>query len=151
MPTNTRLIDITMSADTSIFAAGDVIADTQQLAASIRTKNFGAILDTLVLVDEDDQGAAMTVIFFGANVSLGTENAAPSITDANARSYLGKVVVGTADWVDLGGVRVASFHNLGIVLKPETDTQNIYVAVLNGAGTPTFTAAGLKLRIGIID
>lgn len=146
-----RIVDITPVMDTSIYASGDVLADTFAVTNIGRTKNFGGTIETLVLIDEDDQGAAMTVLFFGANVSLGTVNGAPSISDANARNFIGKVTVATTDWLDLGGVRVAYFNLLGMIYRPATDTQNIYAAILNGTGTPTYTASGLKLRIGVVD
>ena len=42
----------------------------------------------------------------------------------------------------------------GVILPdimPVDGGTSIYVAVTNGAGTPTFTAAGVKLRFGIVQ
>ena len=41
-------------------------------------------------------------------------------------------------------------NNIGMMIKPATGTDDIYVAAVNGTGTPTFTASGLKLRMGFI-
>lgn len=144
-----HIVDVTLSADTSIFANGDVIADTQIVSNACFDKARAANLDSLVLIDEDDQGAALDLYFFDANVSMGTENGAPNVTDASMRSLLGIVPVATSDYKDVGGSKVANLRNLGLMLKPATDALDVYVAAVNGAGTPTYTASGLKLRLGI--
>jgi len=36
-------------------------------------------------------------------------------------------------------------------VKPASGTTDLYVAAVNGSGTPTYTAAGLKLRLGLRD
>lgn len=146
---HTRLVDVTLTLDTNAYTAGDVLAATQLVENAVRDKNQIDTLESLVVIDEDDQGAAFDIYFFSANSALGTENAAPNISDADARNLLAIVSVGTGDYKDVGGAKVAFFRDLGILLKPATDTTNIYVGVVNGAGTPTYTAAGLKLRLGI--
>lgn len=146
-----RIVDVTLVADTSIYAAGDTLVATQVLSNLLREKNVGGLLKSLTVVDEDDQKAALDIYFLDANVSFAAANAAAAPSDTAARSLLGKVAVATADYKDLGGVSMASYANLDIILKPAVDTQDIYVAVVNGAGTPTYTASGLKLRLGIVD
>lgn len=141
-------VDVTLSLDTVAYASGDVLADTQVVTNAMRAADGLGILRSIALVDEDDQGVAFDLYFFSANVSLGTENAAPNISDADARNFLGIVAIATTDWKDLGGVRVAYIDDIGMVVKPATGTRNIYVGAVNGAGTPTFTAAGVTLRLG---
>jgi hypothetical protein len=34
-------------------------------------------------------------------------------------------------------------------VKSDGTTRSLYVAVVNGAGTPTFTATGVRLKIGV--
>lgn len=146
----TRVVDVTLSPDTSPLGANDVAVATQVIKDALGSDQEGGVLLSVQVIDKDDQKAALTLFFFDADVSLGTANAAPSITDADAARILGKVDVGTADYHDLGGVSVASpaFDPFG--LKPAPATRNIYVAVRNGAGTPTYTANGLVLRLTII-
>ena len=105
------LIDVTLSLDTSAYASGDVLADTQEIANAMRVIDGTAILESLILLDEDDQGVALDLYFFNANVAMGTENSAPSISDANARNLLGKVAGATGDYTDLGGVKVVCLRN----------------------------------------
>lgn len=142
-----QFVDVTMTEDTSgAYASGEVIADSQILAGICRANDALSVLQSITMVDEDDQGVAMTLVFMSANVALGAENAAPSISDANSRTILGTIVIAAADWVDLGGTRTCTKPGAGIGLKPVTGTPDIYVGIINGTGTPTFTANGLKLR-----
>lgn len=143
-------VDVTLSLDTSAYTAGDVLADTQVVTNAFRVPDGTSILQSVVLIDEDDQGAAFDLHFLSANNSLGTENGAPNISDANARDYLGKVAIATGDWADLGGVRVANINKIGMVVKAAAGTQDLYVGAINGAGTPTYTASGIKLRLGFL-
>lgn len=146
-----QFVDVTLTLDTSAYASGDLLADTTLVTGAVRAIDAPGVLQSVHLVDEDDQGAAMSIFFLDANVSMGTFNVAPSITDANARHILGAPIsILTGDWFDLGGVRVAGHDAIGKVIKPAAGTSNIYVAVVNGAGTPTFTASGLKLRLGFV-
>jgi hypothetical protein len=102
-------------------------------------------------VDKDDQGAAFDIWFLNANQTMGTENAAPSISDANAATIVGRIQVGTSDYYDLGGVKVASLSGFAIPFLPVSGGTSLYVAVVNGSGTPTYTASGIVLRIGILQ
>lgn len=145
-----KFVDVTLSLDTSAYGSGDLLADAQVVAACVKADDALGILQSMQVIDEDDQKAAFTVYFASASNTWGSENSAPSISDANAREFLGYVDVAVADYKDLGGVSVASKNGLGIVVKPATGTDDIYVAVVNGTGTPTYTASGVRLRLGFI-
>ena len=138
----TTMTAITFSLDTNIYADGDVLADTQVLAACLRVNDgTGVILDA-IFNDEDDQGIAFDVLILNANTSIGTENSAPNISDANARTIIGRFPVTTLDWYDLGGVRIANIPNIGIGVKGATGADDIYIALVSrGAGT--YSASGI--------
>lgn len=141
--------DVVLSTDTSAYAAGDVLADTQLLAAVMPEPGRSRILYSVKLTDADDQGAALDLYFLSSNVSLGTENSAPSITDANAKEILGFVSIASGDWKDLGGVRVANPTIPPIILTAAANSRDIYIAAVT-QGTPTHTASGLSAKIGVI-
>lgn len=145
-----QIVEVTLTPDTSQVVDGDLAADTQVVTGAMRAPNYKGILQSVHALDEDDQGVAIDLVWLDANVSLGTENSAVAITDANARSILGITRIGSGDWIDLGGSRSATLTGLGLVVKPATDTPNLYVAAIV-RGTATYTAAGLKLRIGFLQ
>lgn len=144
------IIDVTLTTDTAAYASGDLIADTQVVTGAMRLAGGTALLHSVSVLDEDDQGVAFDVIFLQNSTSLGTENGAPNISDANARSnVLCKVAIAAADYTDLGGFKFATVGNLNRLLKAASGSKDIYVAVVNSTGTPTYSATGLKLRIGL--
>lgn len=144
------VFDLTLSLDTSAYADGDVLADTQELANFFPSAGGSRVLQNLLVLDEDDNGVGFDLIFLNANVSLGTENSAPSITDANGRSIIGKVSVVAGDYIDLGGCRIADITPIGKVLKGASGQTSLWVAAITRSGTPTYTASGIKLKIGTI-
>lgn len=145
------VVDVTLSLDTSAYSSGDVLADTQAIANMVRANDFGAVLQSVTVIDKDDQGAAFDIYFLDANNAMGNENGAPSISDANAAAILGKVSVATTDYVDLGGVKVATINVAGLPLKPASGGTTGYLAVVNGTGTPTYTASGVVVRLGLLQ
>jgi hypothetical protein len=142
-----NIISVTLSLDTSAYASGDLLADAQVVTSAARSSGGGAKLISMTVVDEDDQGVAFDVYLTSSSNSWGTENSAPSISDTDARSIQAKVSVATADYKDLGGVRIAHYANINSLCLT-VGSANLYVAVVNGTGTPTFTASGVKLIFG---
>lgn len=145
------LTDVTLSLDTNAYTAADVLAATQVIEDVFRVSDGTAVLDSVTVFDQDDVGAAFDLYFLSADVAIGTENAAPNISDANALNICCKVAIGTGDYSDLGGVKVATVGNLRRVVQAISGSRDLAVAAVNGAGTPTYTAAGLKLRLGFIQ
>jgi hypothetical protein len=147
---SSNVLDVTLSLDTSAYASGDVLADTQVVNGALRVSDGTGILQSVTLIDKDDQGVALYLYFLSANVVMGTENAAPSISDTDAASILGVVAIATSDYQDLGGARVATKTGVGLAIKAVSGTDDIYVAAVNGTGTPTYSAGGLVLRLGLL-
>ena len=148
---SSALVAVTLSLDTSAYATGDVLADTQEIAGAVRVNGGSGILQNIILNDKDDQtAAAMDIFILSSNVSLGTENSAPSITDANGDAILGIIQISAGDWIDLGGCKVAMLRNLGIVVKAASDSTSLYLAVIT-RGSPTQTASGITARIGVLQ
>lgn len=148
----TAVKTIAMSTDTSAYSSGDLIADTQQLDAAFRKVDGTGVLNTITIIDQDAQGVALYVLFHYTSTSLGTENSAPNISDANLAAGLqGMVAVAVADYVTVSGAKVACIRNIGLPLKSASGTDDLYISVLNSTGTPTYTATGLNLSLGILQ
>lgn len=146
---NPDVFEVTLSLDTSQYADGDVLADTQEVTHFFLAKNGTRKLVSVALLDEDDQGIALDLVFASANVSLGTENSAPDISDANARSLLGALRVATTDYIDLGGSRLATLRGVNLMLESAADSTSLYMGAITRGGTPTHSASGIKVRLGV--
>lgn len=145
----TIVLDLTLSLDTSAYAPGDVMADTQQCDGFFRKTDGTGVIQSIIVIDEDDQKQPFDIHFFSANRSLGTENSAPSISDANARDHLGVVSVGASDYKDIGGVSIATIRNIGLPVMAVSGTDDLYLGTIIG-GAGTYTASGVRLRIGAL-
>lgn len=146
----TTVTSITFSTDTSAYASGDLVADTQALSACLRINDGTGVLTSFVLTDTDAQGAALEVFVLSASTSFGTENSAPNISDANlAANMLGKFSIAAGDYYTVSGAKVAFKSGLGIPVKGASGTDDIYLAIMT-TGSPTYTASGLVAKVGIL-
>lgn len=144
-----QVVEVTLTLDTAAYVAGDVLSDTATVPNAVWTNGARGRLVSVVVIDEDDQGVAFDLVFLSANRSLGTKNAAPDISDADARDILGFVSLAAGDYIDLGGVLVATRSGLDLMLEAAAGSRDVYLGTIT-RGVPTYTANGLKLRLGII-
>ena len=150
-----QLVSVTFSLDTSAYASGDVLADTQAITDAFRGRNQ-VLLASLLLLDKDDQAGALDILFLRSNTSIGTENAAYSPTDAVAAEILAVVEIAAADYYDMTNNQIVQKTlndgaGMGMMLTPgpgEID-HNLYVAAVS-RGAKTYTASGLVLTLGLL-
>jgi len=126
-----------------------VLADTQAMANIARANAKGMLLHSLVVVDQDDQGGALDLVFLRKNVSLGAENGAVAISDADAANIQGIISIAAADYKDLGGVRVATKTGVGLLLVPGAGTRTLYIGAVS-QDAKTYTANGIVVRLGVL-
>lgn len=143
------VVTVTPTLDTNAYTSGDLLFDSTEIANAVRANGGCAILQSVTAIDKDDQKLAMTLLFADANTDFGTANSAPDPDDTEAATVLGHVAIATGDYVDLGGASVACIRGLGLLLKAGAATTSLYVAAITG-GTPTHTASGLVLKIGLL-
>jgi hypothetical protein len=146
------LILVTPAVETAAYAAGDILFDFTAVPGVTTAAGRVSLLQDVVLIDKGDTGASITLIFASVTGTMGTVNSAPSITDAAALNITGFVQIANADWIDLGGVRMACLKNIGLVLKPTTTTSYIAAIVTSGGTAPTFTSTSdLQIGLGILQ
>lgn len=137
-------IAATPTLDTSAYAAGDSYWTTAvELAAAARFTGGVTVLQSVTVVDKDDQKPAFDLFFFDRTVTFGTVNGAPSISDTDAGYYQGHVSIAAADYKDLGGVSVACQKGIGLAMKANATSLFIAGRV---STTPTHTASGLVFQ-----
>lgn len=144
------IITVTPTLDTSIYASGDVLFTTTAISNAVRANDGIAQLQSLVIVDKDDQKPEIALKFWSSNVTYGAFNGVPSISDSEAIFCLGRVNIVTADYDDDGGVSTAFKDNIGKMLKPASGTRTIYITGKLTSGTPTHTASGLVIRLALL-
>jgi hypothetical protein len=137
------------SVDTNAYASGDLIADTQELSDVGYRKGQVLILKSIHLLDKADQKVALYFVFLSAATSLGTENSAPTISDANSDNVLAIVPMAATDYVDLGGTAYGT-KECSVSLKLPAGSTSLWVAIVNATGTPTYGAADLTGRFAFL-
>ena len=145
------LIDVTLTTDAEGHADNDVIAQSIEIPNAVAVMGGSAIIQSIMLLDEDDEAPAVDLIFQTDNTALASdEGEVINISDANARDILGFVNV--SNWSDLVGCQIAVKSNIGLVVKAASTTKSIWVHAVNRSGG-TYTPAAttdLKMRIGIV-
>jgi hypothetical protein len=143
------VVTVTLTVDTSAYADGDVLADTQTITNAMRIAGGHGVLQSLQLVDPDAQGQPLDLYFFSVTHSLGTENAAPTISDADVIDMFGPVAIASSDYGDLGGCKVASVRGIGLMMEADAASRDLYVGAIS-RGTGTYAGGSLTLKLAFL-
>lgn len=143
-----RLVDVTMTVDTAAYANGDLVANVQEIANFFQDNAKPARLQSVTIIDPDDQKAPVSLVFSQVSTSFGSENSAPNIADADALNMLGQVTFVAGDYVDMGGVAIGTKTGLNLILAPASG-KSLYMGIMITTGTPTFAGGSLKVRLGV--
>jgi hypothetical protein len=144
--TQPNVIDVVPVLDASILANNDVFMVAYEIP-QVFSKGVARRLKSVVVLDTDDQNVAFDLIFSNATITLGTANDVISISDADAAKIVGSVrmVVATHAY-DLINSILFTQGGLDIIMQPVTSS--LWVSGVVRSGTPTFTAAGMKIKLG---
>lgn len=146
----THIVEVTLSVSTSAYTANDLMADAQEIANAVRNPGGTAILQSVHVLDKDDEGAAFDIYLTDVSTSWGTENAEVAVSDAVAGSILGSVSVAASDYTDLVNSKEATIKNIGLPVKAAEESTSLYVACV-ARGTPTYAAAtDVVLKFGFL-
>jgi hypothetical protein len=142
-----EVITFTPTLDASILANNEVFMAAYEIPG-VFNKGLGRKLQSVVVADTDDQNVAFDLVFSNATITLGTPNSTVTINDTDAAKIVGTVrmVVATHAY-DLINSTLYTQGNLGIVLQP-TESGSLWVSGVVRSGTPTYTAAGMKIKLG---
>lgn len=145
---NVDMVEFTLVADTSIYADNDVLAIPALTGTQLARVAGGAFeIVSATLFDGDDQGTEVYLYFTTNSGSVGAANAALSPTDAIADDIQGFLAFATYE--DLINSQVSNLKAVGLVLQCAADSTDMYTFAVVRSGTPTYTAAGLKVKLGI--
>ena len=148
----TLVLDHTPTLDTNAYAQHDILFDFEALtlnAGASEARPVRGTINNFTLLDKDDNGNQITVYFSdSSSASLGTVNSAISITDAHAATILGQVDTG-ATYEDLIGCKSIVPSAFAPIPFISTDDKIYVGGALRGSATPTHSASGITMRIGV--
>lgn len=134
------------------YDSGDVLFTMTEIPEAVDAVGGLAVVEQIVIYDKDDQTAAVWTIYFGAaSTTLNSPDSAPNISDANAAGAsaglgLRAIANATADYMDAGGLKIATLRNLGLIVQAAVDSRSVYVGAVV-TGTPTQTTGGIVMDI----
>jgi hypothetical protein len=111
-PIITRISVAAAGLDNAAYAAGETLGDLMTVSNAARASGGSGYIVGVSAVDASDTLGALDVVFFDSSVTLGTDNAAYAISDADALKIV--AIVPLAGPYDIGNNRVAFAQNISI-------------------------------------
>ena len=144
---------ITLTPDTATeeCLAGDVIFQADELPNMVSVDAGTCMVHSIGVLDDDDNGQAIDIVFMDTTGLLDAGDDGGSIDAADGvipDAIIGVVSITT--YFDGIAWKYGYKTNIGLVLKAPSASKSIYVAAVNRGSTATWTAAGLRLQIGVI-
>lgn len=142
----TSVYEVTPVLETSILADNDVFFIPIEVP-QVFEKGLPRTLDSIVVLDGDDQNTDFDLIFSNASITLGSLNGAISVSDADAAKIIGATsMLAASHAFDLINSILFVKTAVGLVLKGTTNS--LWVSGVVRSGTPTYSASGMKIRLG---
>ncbi len=137
-------VTATPTLDTLAYASGDCLDTTILTFSGAVGAALSGVVDTMVIADAALQSQPCELWLFNATVTPAAENAAHSISDADAAKCIGVIYSGPYYASALNSVSVAK----GIGLAIKCAASSLYgIAVTRG--TPTYAADSLTFKLVI--
>jgi len=133
-------------------ATGAVLFQADELANFMSEKGGTAIIQSVGILDDDFNQAAMDIVFMDTDGLLDATVGGGSAIDA-ADGVIADSVLGVATVTKyFNGIAWAFGYksNIGLAIKAVDTTRSIWVAGVLRDVAKTYTAAGLRLKIGYI-
>ncbi len=136
------------------YSSGDVIGAVTALPEAVLDFNGTGVLQSLVMTDATNTKAAIDVVFFRsapAN-SIGADNAAYALNDADLPLVLGRFSVATGDWVSSGSNNAeATERGIGLIVKSGAGSKSVYYALIARSAITLAAVTDLRIAVGILQ
>ena len=145
---------ITLVPDTATEACsdGEVIFQADEIPNIVAVNGGTCIIQSIGVLDDDDHGGTIDIVFMDTTGLLDAGDDGGTIDAADGvipDAILGVVTI--SNYFDGIAWKYGHKENIGLVLKAAAATKSIYVAAVNrSGGALTWTAAGLRLKFGVV-
>ena len=131
----------TPTISTSAYVSGYVVGGLITISGAARINGGVVTVQDLLIIDEANQRAPLTLLFFDSPpAGTYTDHAACPTLGEDADKVIGQVNVAASDYTTTGGAAIAHKQNLSFVL-PNNNNDTSLRLVMVTTGTPTYTAA----------
>ncbi len=142
---------INISATPTITAGGysakDAVGGEMTFANAARTSGGSGIINSVTIIDNDDEKAGLELWLFHTTVTEAADNAPMDFSDAELATCVGVIPISAADYYSLADNGVACVRGVGLQFKCAATS---LFGQLKCTGTPTYTATSdLTVVLGI--
>ena len=148
------LIKSTPDIAEATYSNGDLMAEQETIDNAVAVPGGNCILQSVTAIDTSDTGGAIYLIITDSSQDLGTVGSAISAADAAADNSM--AIVELNNWIDVGGAKVCSKANIGLVCNSlsATDAQSkkLYYGVVNASGGDIVIGSGedIIFQFGVV-
>jgi len=144
------LIKHTPNITEATYQTGDLMTEGETISNAVAVKGGACILQSISAIDLSDTGGTIYVIITDNSGDLGTVGSAPNMADSAADNSL--AIVELSNWVDLGGAKVCTKGNIGLVLKGSSSSKDLYYGVVNVSGGDIVIGSGedIIFQFGVV-
>lgn len=128
------------------YSIGFCIGGLITFSSAYRQAGASAILQSMAIVDNDQQNANLDIYVFVAAPTVPTDHTAFNPSFANLQNCSGIIKVTGSDWSNTSSRSVASLANIGIPCI-DVSNSNVLCFVIVAQSTPTYTTTS---SIGIL-
>lgn len=147
---STTLISVTPTISAaSAYQAKDAIGGIMTFANAARVSGQGGIIESVTLVDKDQELAPIDLVLFSATIAgTVTDNAAFDPTDADFANIIGTIPILSGDYADFNDNAVATRGGIGLVYKCAATS---LFGALVARTAPTYTGTSdIIVTLGVI-
>ena len=127
------LIGSTPDIAEATYSTGDLMAEGKTIDNAVAVNGGSCILQSITAIDTSDTGGTIYVIITNTGATdLGTVGNAINAADAVADNSV--AIVELSNWTDIGGAKVCTKGNIGLVMKAVSTSKNLKYGVVNVSG-----------------
>ena len=126
------LITSTPDIAEATYSTGDLMAEQENINNPVAVRGGACILQSVTAIDTSDTGGTIYLIISDGSVDLGTVGSAINAADSVADNSV--AVVELSNWTDIGGAKVCTKGNIGLVCKSISTSKHLYYGVVNVSG-----------------
>lgn len=114
------------------YSNGDLMAEQETIDNAVAVKGGTCILQSITAIDTSDTGGTIYVIITDNSADLGTVGSAINAADSVADNSM--AIIELSNWTDIGGAKVCTKANIGLVIKASHSSKDLYYGVVNVSG-----------------
>ena len=132
------------------YSTGDLMAEGETIENATAVKGGSCILQSISAIDTSDTGGTIYVIITDSSQDLGTVGSAVNAADGAADNSF--AIVELSNWTDVGGAKVCTKGNIGLVCKSESTSKHLFYGVVNVSGGDIVIGSGedIIFRFGLV-